>query len=444
MNSEQYLPDPNTMRPPVSLHTHPLRGLSKKPLCTSTPDLANTDETNSSSDSLNTDQELRNLHKSDEDIRSRAVNPNSHRSVHPSTRYEWSDEAFTERKKPERSFSPVSTGYCKLHIMDKPKKRNCSAGDYSVLNIDAIELPSPCLDDESSSTSSLATGHHYFTLEVMDDPDSSKSTEEEPCVSPTSTTMQSNGYSYIELDTDERGLSPPVIVNSSGCSFSRVRTVPTIIKDSSNDNVYDLLRRNAAPNFRSSLRSVSQPDQRPTSRNTPSPRSSQYIRSDPSRAGQRISPPLVPYHKKDFKDFQRGQSTYRQLANGSYDSLKNTRRPSPKSPPAHNYDEVAIIDDGVDTDDDALTDDDIPIVLPSPTPPHTPVLPPVRENERSSSSQSSHSNLVQLIITDEGPMLMPRRRSFTADANNLKQMRLQQKVDSGTLRISSATGSKYT
>ena len=428
MNSEQYL---HTMRPPVSLHTHPLRGLSKKPLCTSTPDLANTDETSSSSDSLNTDQELRNLHKSDDDIRSRAVNPNSHRSVHPSARYEWSEEAFTERKKPARPLSSVSTGYCKLQFMDEPKKRTSSTGDYSVLNIDAIELPSPCLDEEESS-SPLATGHHYFTLEVMDDPNSRKSPKEEPCVSPTP--MQSNGYSYVELDTDDSGLSPPVIVNSSRYTLSRVRTVPTIITEScssGNDNVYNLLRRNGPPSFRSSLRSVSQPDTAKQSRNTPSPRSSQYIRSDLSRAGQRISPPLVPYHKK--ADFQRGQYTHRPLTNGNYDSLKKTCKPSPKS-------QVAIIDDEADTDDDALSDDDIPIVLPSPTPPHTPVLPSVKD-ERSSSSQSSHSNLVQLIITDDGPMLMPRRRSLTADANNLKMMRLHQKVDSAQLRVSSATGS---
>ena len=43
-----------------------------------------------------------------------------------------------------KEITGVSEGYCKLHVLNDSKTDNpfSSTGDYSVLNTDAIELPS--------------------------------------------------------------------------------------------------------------------------------------------------------------------------------------------------------------------------------------------------------------------------------------------------------------
>ena len=478
--------------PPVSLETHPLRGLSGKSDFSSTPDLAMKEASNGSSDSLNIEHESQRHHRSHEDVRkesnrsratSSSVHPstNGHRQTippsptNPATRYEW-NEAFVEKKdSKERPISMVSEGYSRLRILDEPDKNgstSSSSGDYSVLNIDAIQSPvsveqgADDEDDDNVTGRDATVNHHYFTLEVLDEQTNQPPEESEGMYFTHQgvLTQQSGSYSRINVNREK---NRPVNEASTDRA-SKGASKP--------ENVYDSLRHNVP-------RRISQPDQR-SDRISPSPKPGFFSYGLSRIDMPRISPPSVPYHKKD-QLFKRGQSCH---AFSDYNTLgypdavgrslvrshspktppvslvrsQSPRNPpvalvrsqSPRTPPvvapvSHDYDEIEILDDG-DTDSDVLTDDDVPITLPSPVSPQTPVFPPVQQQEKKrslSSEQSAHSNLVQLIITEDGPLLLPRKRSLTADASSLRRFRNHHHkqhdddVDAA-LRASSSIGNK--
>lgn len=479
--------------PPVSLDTHPLRSISKKPvLHTSTPDLAKIGSNNSSTESLTACQQRRSHYSSHEDVvgpvPSGKIHPspcgNGRSSVDPSTRYEWNEaftaqtptdpstryewnETFVQQSKPKSpgKVNTVSEGYCRLNIFDekgiKKPQRPASCGDYSVLDLPA----GPPRSENDSGVSN--TTHNYFTLEVLDDPETNSNSNspsqlnfEDPpesegvyfTLEETSAVTQqqqqpsevpstsingiiSSGYSYVELDTEDRGRSPPVLVNSSTAQqkFQKTKGKSLIGSRSAGylpkvENTYDTLRHDVMKLPPRPARSISQSDYR-----SPSPRVGHHVRPDSIR--QTISPPTLPYHKKDFNRihsyhdpiYPRNKPSNRGGESTITPRTTLVRSHSPKSPLTtstviHDYDEVEI-------DEGSLTDDDVPIPLPSPTSPG--LLPSV--DEHTTCQSPSHDSMVQLIITDDGPLLVPRKRSLTADASNLRQFRTLQNRSNSSL-----------
>lgn len=497
-------------------------GLSKKPPAfSSSPDLTKV----GSSDSLDVDYQylVDCHHKSYEDIRKEAnhvVHPSSKTDrelIHPSCFYEWSED-FKQHVKPEET--PVSEGYSRLRIFDESESKasttsSTTSNDYSVLNIDAIEMPSNeerDVGDDNEMVRTATKNHNYFTLEVLDDntrgdtkgvppagnPQDIEESEglyftidkEEkvqhssagvysyieldtdengPSIPKSGTSSaspyltfknasndenvydsirhcttklqsqnhmpqdQSNVYSYIELDTSENG--PSIVPRQSNSGISSGKISPSFRTTSKNNVTYDSLRNNAMKPPRS-VRSISQPDQnhfyeKLWSR-TPSPKSKKSRPTSLYKTS--ISPPLIPYHKRDQKvqscnnNIMNGDNTYSKL---KYSNTKTglTKTHSPLTTLSADYDMVHIIQTEDGDSDSVLTDDDVSIVL-------SPTSPPPPENE-TLSNNSSHNNLVQLIITDDGPLLMPRKRSLTVDASSLRQFRNQSKYKD-ELRPSSA------
>ena len=422
------------------------RGLSRKPPAfSSSPDLTKS----GSSDSLNVDHDYQCLYKSHENIRSCEVIHPSSRTVHPadpSSLYEWSEQ-FTANK------YAVSEGYSRLRILDDPGRNTSSSStDYSVLNIDAIEMPSKePVHNEMIPAS--RRNNYYFTLEVLEDTSTCHSTRGNTANSYTENQhieeaeglyfvldtkedrVEQSIYSYVELDTNETG---PSLSRSRPKSAVMGGTKLPNTSKGREENMYDSLQHGAMKPPRP-VRSISQPQPDSQhygklSRRTPSPYSSTGSPTSPYKT---ISPPLLPYHKRDQQRLKschiNGDSTYSKVRYGNCDSnlviTKTHSAPKPL-PTAVSHEYSVILSHDGDTDE--YSDDDVPITLPPPTPP------PLTPGPTTSSGKSSHNNLVELIITNEGPLLFPRKRSLTADASSLRQFRNQQQHTS--LRISSATG----
>ena len=289
--------------PPVFLDSHPSRSIPKSPVYSSTPDLAKIGSTGSSSDSLNQDHGV-DHHMSYENIPIKKNDLCAPLQVHPSARYEWK-EPFYERScsaaAGRKKITGVSEGYCQLHVLNDSKTDDTfsSTGDYSVLNIDAIELPSrdsDASDDESIPES--VKNHHYFTLEVCNEQSQQRTGTDSTLPEPTDTTKDSDGslesipeaegdyftseeiktteettspgdqagvYSYVELDLLRRGISSaPALVCHSKKNTSKeakcigdkkplhhppVNTNVNRASKVTEENAYDCLRHSAIPSL---------------------------------------------------------------------------------------------------------------------------------------------------------------------------------------------------
>lgn len=244
-NSAKYPPIP----PPVDIASHPLRLLSENNLHSSTPNLAPKQSVSRGNSPLSTtpvhkEQLHRPICKSQEYLDSIHMNEKHSSQVQTTLSIETNDD------------------YSRLRILEDPTQKGFDRhiskprpGDYSRLNIDAIERPSglddiyPQTDEECSE---VVTNHHYFTLEVMDDKNDTQSLDPQPDeelsdiaqnhhyftledihdnqshenylleTSPTphdeETTSENTSspiYSYVEIDLKGCGLVPGTLVNST-------------------------------------------------------------------------------------------------------------------------------------------------------------------------------------------------------------------------------------
>ena len=247
-------PNSPSIPPPVDIDSHPLRLLYGNNLHSSTPNLApkqNVSRGNSplSATPVHREQLHRPTCKSQECLHSIHMNEKQQDSsqVQNSLLIETNDDYSHLRILED----PAQKGFDR-HI-SKPRP-----GDYSRLNIDAIERPSG-LDDVHPQTdeefSEVVTNHHYFTLEVMDDKNDTQSLDPQPDeelsdivqnhhyftlegtndtqsrenylleTSPTPHDEETNTeqtinentsspiYSYVEIDLKGRGLAPATLVN---------------------------------------------------------------------------------------------------------------------------------------------------------------------------------------------------------------------------------------
>ena len=246
-NSAKYPPIP----PPVNIASHPLRLLSENNLHSSTPNLAakqSVSRGNSplSATPIHREQLHRPICKSQECLDSIYMN-----------------EKQQDSSQVQNTLSiETNDDYSHLRILEDPTQKGFDRhiskprpGDYSRLNIHAIERPSR-LDDVHPQTdeecSEVVTNHHYFTLEIMDDKNDTQSLDSQPDeelsdivqnhhyftlegtrdtqshenylleTSPTphdeETTNENTSspiYSYVEIDLKRCGLVPGTLVNST-------------------------------------------------------------------------------------------------------------------------------------------------------------------------------------------------------------------------------------
>ena len=486
--------------PPVFLDSHPSRSIPKSPVYSSTPDLAKIGSTGSSSDSLNQDHGV-DHHMSYENIPIKKNDLCAPLQVHPSARYEWK-EPFYERScsaaAGRKKITGVSEGYCQLHVLNDSKTDDTfsSTGDYSVLNIDAIELPSrdsDASDDESIPES--VKNHHYFTLEVCNEQSQQRTGTDSTLPEPTDTTKDSDGslesipeaegdyftseeiktteettspgdqagvYSYVELDLLRRGISSaPALVCHSKKNTSKeakcigdkkplhhppVNTNVNRASKVTEENAYDCLRHSAIPSLPVSVAFPHSRGAHVSSGHCGKLNSRDSTQPQKTHKGPTY--PKAPYSasllakKRECNSVSSTQDEYSHHKVTA--RVKNSRSSSTgittHSPSlSHDYDKIRILEDTGPENSEVHSDDDVPLSPSLSTPPLTPG--PLENSSRKSSIPQQYNNLVQVMITENGPVLIPRQRSRTMDSETLKQLHRRGKPDTPPRSVS-ATGNR--
>ena len=330
--------------------------------------------------------------------------------------------------------------------------------------------------DESIPALELVKNHHYFTLEVLDDcnEQSQQSTgTDSACPEPTDTTKDSDGslksipeaegdyfaseeiktteettspgdqagvYSYVELDLLRRGISsaPALVCQSkkntpeeAKCIGDKKPLHPLVNRTSkfTEENAYDCLRHSSIPSLPVSVASPHSRGTHVSSGHCGKLDSRDSIKLQKTNKGPMY--PNAPYSASLFakkREYNNASSTQDEYSHLKFTTaVKNSRSSNTgittQSPSlSHNHDELRILEDTGPENSKVLSDDDIPLSLSSSTPPLMPgPLENSREKCRKSSITQQYNNLVQIMITENGPILTAHQ-PLNMDSETLKQL----------------------